>query len=150
MGILKKLLKKQEPAPEEDKKRKPTLKEDIKTGSEWFVQAMDSSGYRLDWTIESFHELDRFFDEQKRPGGILDGKVGTKLFAAASYVGETIIKEVGGVWETDDSDPQGELNIAVRLRSGGVIWPVQRVMKRFENGAEDSLYAYGCVLKCGK
>lgn len=140
MGLLKKLLKKQE----------PTLEEDIKKASEWFVQAMGSSGYRLDGTIESFRELDRFFEEQKRPGGILDGEVGTKLFAAASYVGETIIKEVGGVWETDDSDPKGELNIAVRLRDGGVIWPVRRVMKRFENGAEDSLYAYGYVLKCGK
>ena len=57
-----------------------------------------------------------------------------------------MIAQLGGTWETDDSDPLGEINIAVRLPDGSVVWPVQRAMKRFENGSEDSLYAYGAVL----
>jgi len=35
------------------------------------------------------------------------------------------------------------LEIAVRLTSGAIIWPVQRAMKRFKNGAEDGIAGYG-------
>ena len=138
MGILNKLLGK-EPSP-------PTLMGDIPKAEQWLVEAMASSGYVLDGTIGSFRELDRFFEEQQRPGGLLDGKVGNKLFAIGCYMGQVLIAQLGGTWETDDSDPMGEINIAVHLSDGSTVWPVQRAMKRFQNGAEDGLYAYGIVL----
>ena len=138
MGFLNKLLGKR-PNP-------PTLMEDIPKAEQWLVEAMASSGYTLDGTIGSFRELDRFFEEQQRPGGLLDGKVGNKLFAIGCYMGQVLIAQLGGTWETDDSDPMGEINIAVHLSDGSTVWPVQRAMKRFENGAEDGLYAYGIVL----
>lgn len=139
MGILNLFgkQKKQQPA--------STLMEDIPKASEWFVRAMGSSGYVLDGTLESFRELDRFVEEQKRPGGILDGQVGSKLFGMGAYVGQVLAAQLGGQWKTDDQDPQGEINIAVCLNSG-TVWPVQRVMKRFSNGMEDSIYAYGAAL----
>lgn len=140
MGLFDKITGKQK-----KQQAAPTLMEDIPKAADWFVQAMGGSGYVLDGTIESFRELDRFVDEQKRPGGILDGKVGSKLFAMGAYVGQTLIAQLGGQWETDDRDPEGEINIAVRL-AGGTVWPVQRVMKRFSNGSEDSLYTYGAAL----
>ena len=58
----------------------------------------------------------------------------------------------GGEWLTDDNDPQGEINVAVKLKDGSTIFPVQRAMKRYMNGKEDSIYDYGYVLseKCGK
>ena len=138
MGLLDKLFGKKPVA--------PTLMEDIPKAEKWLVEAMASSGYELDGTIGSFKELDRFFEEQHRPGGLLDGKVGNKLFAIGCYMGQVLIARLGGTWETDDSDPMGEINIAVHLSDGSTIWPVQRAMKRFQNGAEDSLYAYGAVL----
>lgn len=141
MGILNLFGKQQKQQPTAS-----TLMEDIPKAAEWFVQAMGGSGYVWDGTLESFRELDRFIDEQKRPGGILDGKAGSKLFAMGAYVGQTLIACLGGRWETDDEDPEGEINIAVHMRSG-IVWPVQRVMKRFSNGSEDSLYAYGAALK---
>ena len=140
MGIFDKIIGKQK------QRAGPTLLEDIPKAEEWFVQAMSSSGYSLDGTLESFRELDRFIDEQKRPGGILEGKVGGKLFAMGAYMGQTLIARMGGRWETDDRDPEGEINIAVCMNSG-TVWPVQRVMKRFSNGPEDSLYDYGMILK---
>jgi len=124
----------------------PTLAGDIPKAAQWLVQAMASSGYTLDGTLDSFQELDRFFDEQHRPGGLLDGKVGNKLFAIGSYMGQVFCQELGGVWETDDADPQGEVNITVRLPGGTTVWPVQRAIKRFLNGAEDGLYAYGAAV----
>ena len=141
MGLLDKMLGKGKRQP-----AAPTLMEDIPKAAWWLEEAMTSSGYVLDGTLESFQELDRFIDEQKRPGGLLDGKAGSKLFGMGAYVGQTLIAQLGGRWETDDRDPQGEVNIAVTL-SSGTVWPVQRVMKRFSNGPEDSLYAYGAALK---
>ena len=141
MGLLDKVLGKGEQRP-----AAPALMEDIPKAARWLEEAMTSSGYVLDGTLESFQELDRFIDEQKRPGGLLDGKAGSKLFGMGAYVGQTLIAQLGGRWETDDRDPQGEVNIAVTL-SSGTVWPVQRVMKRFSNGSEDSLYAYGAALK---
>ena len=138
MGLLDKLFGKKSAA--------PTLMEDIPKAEKWLVEAMASSGYELDGTIGSFKELDRFFEEQRRPGGLLDGKVGNKLFAVGCYMGQVLIASLGGTWETDDSDPMGEINIAVHLSDGSTVWPVQRAMKRFQNGAEDSLYVYGAVL----
>lgn len=138
MGLLDKLRKKGPPA----------LLEDIPKAEVWLVQNMNAAGYPLDGTIESFRELDRFFDEQSRPGGLLaDEKPGSKLFAVGSYMGQVFVRRLGGVWETDDSDPAGEVNIAVRLPDGSLVWPVQRAMKRLRNGAEDGLYACGRVLE---
>ena len=129
------------------KKRQPTLLGDISKAEDWLVRDMNATGYPLDGTIESFRELDRFFDEQSRPGGVLaDGKPGSKLFAVGSYMGQVFVRRLGGVWETDDADPMGEVNIAVRLADSSRCWPVQRAMKRLQNGPEDSLYAYGCLM----
>jgi hypothetical protein len=59
-------------------------------------------------------------------------------------VGETIIKNVpDAIWQTEDNDPHGELNVSVKLPGDVVIFPVQRIMKRFQNGAEDAVYIYG-------
>ena len=99
MGIFDKIIGKQK------QRAGPTLLEDIPKAEEWFVQAMSSSGYSLDGTLESFRELDRFIDEQKRPGGILEGKVGGKLIAMGAYMGQTLIARLGGRWYTDDRDP---------------------------------------------
>lgn len=45
----------------------------------------------------------------------------------------------------DANDPEAEMNIAVVLASGAVMWPVQRVANRFKNGPEDGIYVYGIV-----
>ena len=127
------------------RKKRPTLREDIPKASAWLKEAMASSGYRLDGSVESFRELDRFFEEQMRPGGILDGQVGNKLFAIGCYMGEVFRERLGGTWETDDTDPQGEISIAVRFPDGAVCWPVQRAMKRYQD-SEDGLYAYGLMM----
>jgi len=57
-----------------------------------------------------------------------------------------IRRHAGGDWQGDDSDPNAEINIAIKLKDGSLIWPVQRVMKRFKNGPEDGIYAYGFAL----
>ena len=91
-------------------------------------------------------EIDRFFDEQSGENGIISKGRGRIIFAIGSYIGETVIRLFGGKWLTDDSDPQGEITAAVQLDNGTVIFPMQRVIKRYQNGSEDGIYAYVYVL----
>ena len=126
----------------------PTLAEDIKSYTDWIINAMSTSGYKLDFSLDSMKEVDRFFDEQNKPGGILNPQNrGSIMFAIGSYIGESVIKMFGGEWITDDNDPQGETNIAVKTANGTLICPVQRCIKRLLNGDEDSIYAYVYALK---
>lgn len=126
-----------------------TLKEDIKAGSEWIVEAFAYDGFKLDYTIESLVEVDRFFKENmKNDKPKIDGRLygkgfGPKLFSIGSYIGETIIKNVNSAeWITDDNDELGEVNVSIKLPNDIYIWPIQKVMKRFKNGSEDSIYPY--------
>ncbi len=125
-----------------------TLVEDARRMADWVANALTESGYAADFSLGSLREIDRFFDEHSRdgqavPGGLLAEQLGPSIFALGSYVGEVIIRHHGGEWRADDADPEGEINMQVVLPGGSVIWPVQRVMKRFRNGPEDGIYAYG-------
>jgi hypothetical protein len=126
----------------------PKIVQDAVALADQISRALSQSGYNADFSLESLKEVDRFFDEhvtsgEAKPGGLLSQQLGARLFALGSYVGEVIRRHNGGQWQGDDNDPQGEINIAIHLRSGTILWPVQRVMKRFKNGAEDSIWVYG-------
>jgi len=113
-------------------------------------KALSQSGYKADFSLESLKQVDRFFEEQvtngqPKPGGLLSQQLGARLFAIGAYVGEVIRRQNGGEWQGDDNDPQTEINIAVRLKTGVILWPVQRVMKRFKNGTEDGIWIYGAA-----
>jgi hypothetical protein len=69
------------------------------------------------------------------------------MFSFGAYTGEVIREALLGEWVTKNDDPEGELNIELHLPSGIVIWPVQRVIKRFGEGYEDGdLVGYGVAL----
>ncbi len=124
--------------------------DDAKASAEWIAKALSSSGYKADFSMASLKEVDRFFEENApggnaRPGGLLSEDVGARLFALGSYVGEVIRRAAGGQWKGDDNDAQAEITIEIRLKNGTVLWPVRKVMKRFQNGSEDGLYVYGVV-----
>ena len=122
--------------------------EDAQRAAEWISQALQSSGYRADFSPESLWQIDFFFDDHSRngeaiEGGLLAEDLGKRLFALGAYVGEVLRRNIGGEWYGDDTDPQAEVNIELRLATGAKCWPVQRVMKRFKNGPEDSIAVYG-------
>jgi len=132
------------------------ITDDISTGADWISQALQSSGYRADFSPESLWEIDFFFDDHSQNGkarsnGLLSQDLGKRLFALGGYVGEVLRRNIGGEWQGDDNDPQAEINVELKLSSGAVCWPVQRVMKRFKNGEEESIaaYALGMGLQVG-
>lgn len=127
------------------------LEDDIQTAAQWISMALQSSGYDADFTPQSMREVERFFDEQTNegkpiPGGLLSQDYGRRLFALGSYCGEVLRRELGGNWVTDDSDPNGEINVAVKLGNNVTCWPVQRVMKR-ANSRENSLVHWAISLR---
>jgi hypothetical protein len=126
-----------------------TLIQDIKSESDRVVKAFAIDKVKLDYSINSFIEIDKFFNEHTKNGkgkrgGRLEKNYGQVLWAIGAYVGQTFIKVVPGtVWKTDDKAPDGELTVEIVFPDGVAVWPVQRVMKRFKNGSEDSIYVYG-------
>lgn len=124
------------------------IKEDVQTSADWISRALQSSGYRADFSPQSLWEVDRFYDEHSqngtaKPGGLLSQDLGSRLFAVGSYIGEVVRRKVGGEWVGDDADPEAEINVELRLPDGARCWPVQRAMKRFKNGPEDGIAAWG-------
>ncbi len=127
---------------------KPTLIEDAMRGAEWMALCLAESGYNPDFTLNSLRDLDTFIDEHSKdgnpkPGGLLSECVGMRLFGLGCYLGEVLRREYGGEWVSHDDN---EIDIQIVFPRGGVIWPVQKTMKRFRNGPEDGLYVYGLAL----
>jgi hypothetical protein len=128
-----------------------SLAEDAQTYAERIAAALTQSGYQADFSLESLRDVDRFFDEHSAngepiPGGLLSEQLGARLFGIGAYVGEVLRRLHGGHWQGNDEDSEGEINVAVVFPDGSTIWPVQRVMKRLRNGAEDSIYPYGRLI----
>jgi hypothetical protein len=130
----------------------PAIVRDATDAAEWMAKRLLDAGYKADFSLESLREVDRFLDEQAskgkpKPGGLLSHDFGMQIFALGAYIGETIRREGGGGrWEGNDGDAHPEISLAVRLKSGVVFWPTQRVLKRFKNGPEDSIYPYGALM----
>ena len=128
-----------------------SLREDIDTGAEWIAKALLSSGYDANFTPDSIAEIERFFRDhtvgsQPRLGGLLAEGLGTRLFALGCYCGEVLRRELGGDWITDDGDPNGEVNVALKFDNEATCWPVQRMMKRLRS-EEDDLVAWAVSIR---
>lgn len=131
-----------------------TLVEDARKAANWVATALTSSGYPADFSVESLRNIDRFFDEHSQngeavPNGLLAEQLGSRIFALGAYVGEVLIRAYGGQWRADDNNPEGEYMMEVVFPDGSVVWPIQRVMKRFKNGREDGIYVYGSLVGGG-
>jgi hypothetical protein len=132
-------------------KAKPSVIDDAAQSAAWIAKALSSSGYRADFTLESLRDIDRFFDEhtsggRARQGGLLAQNLGHRLFALGAYCGEVIRRVAGGTWSGGTEGPEAEIELALVLPNGTTLYPVQRAMKRYQNGTEDSLYAYASVM----
>ena len=128
----------------------PQIVIDAKKSAKWISKALNSSGYKADFSIDSLKEIDRFFDDhtengKPKPDGLLSDQLGNKIFSVGSYVGEVLKKKYGGKCIGNDKDPESEINLELRLKGDIGLYPIQKTIKRLQNGSEDSLYFYGKV-----
>jgi hypothetical protein len=113
---------------------------DASASAKSIARELSSAGYNADFSLESLKEIDRFLDDQAPDG---PQNRGPRIFALGSYVGEVIRRAAGGEWRGNDSDPQAEIDVELRLKDGTTLRPVQSVMKRLESGSAAGMYAYG-------
>ena len=137
-----------EPPPEDEDEPDPEVEPDeIEAALDWISRALTSAGYHADLEPGSLREIERFFDEQLAApgepvaGGLLAEDLGARLFGLGVYVGEVVRRAVGGEWAGG-----GEVDLRLQLADGSTIWPVRRVMARYQLGDEESLVAYGTAL----
>jgi len=111
-----------------------------------------SSG--LDYTIDSLAAVDKYFDDKlskfvPKPGSevSIEKEVQSQLLSLGAYLGETLKENMqGSVWQPDSADPQNIIKFTLRLPDQSVVWPFERILKRFYNGPEDGIHSYGYLL----
>jgi hypothetical protein len=121
---------------------------DLKRLADEFVLSMRDFGWELDYSEQSLETVEEMIERQFadwRPWR--KGKAAKKNVPIASlvgaYVGEVMIRHVGGEWGwMPDFDVA-----AVKLPSGTWTSPPAKAQKRFVNGQEDNLVAYYEALK---
>jgi hypothetical protein len=102
-----------------------------------FLTIMDEMAPQLalDYSVESLQRLDQFISEHFEPPGTKP--VGETLpVGIGCYVGEVIIRNLGGHW---NADGKPEVNDIGPVEA---IFPIDKAIKRFQNGKADSLAWY--------
>lgn len=102
-----------------------------------FLTIMDEMApqIRLDYSVDSLQRLDQFITEHFDPPG--SKFVGETLpVGIGCYVGEVIIRHLGGHW---NAEGKPEVNDIGPVKA---IFPIDKAIKRFKNGREDSLAWY--------
>ena len=125
----------------------PSIIEKARDTYDWVSKKLRESGYNLTWKFESLSEVDRFFDEQSikgeaKPDGLLTENRTTILFGLGHFVGEKLIDQCGGRWVADPKAPNSANDLSIIIPGGIQVWPIEKVVKRFRNGSEDSLLVY--------
>ncbi len=126
---------------------------DVRVSAGWACAALTSSGYGVDFTIDTLGEVDRFFADQTRTGrvrrrSVLGRDLDGRLDAVGAYVGETIRRAAGGVWQVDLHDPENG-RLLLLLDDGARLHPLRDVRRMFEElcttGTPTGVAVYGAL-----
>lgn len=121
--------------PEQSTAEHPSMDYQHEAGA--FLAIMDEMAPQvaLDYSVESLQRLDSFISEHFEPAG--SKFVGETLpVGIGCYVGEVIIRHLGGHW---NESGKPEVNGLGPIES---IYPLDKAIKRFKNGKQDSLAWY--------
>jgi hypothetical protein len=92
--------------------------------------------YSLDYSEESVTSLEKIIAEGWPDGG--NSPLDTTIAMFGSYLGETIRKNMGGIWEHD-----AKMGYALKDVGGkATIFPFAKIAKRFKEGSDESLTFY--------
>lgn len=120
---------------------------------------MREAGYEADFTLASLKEVDRLIEEHSDPGeanlnGFLaprhlpkSNRTAVRLLGLGCYVGEVLRQTYGGEWRADSEDLHEAVHsLRLWISPESESNPIGKVFKRFENGPEDSLEAFGLLV----
>ena len=102
--------------------------------------AYEISKVKLDFTPSSLQRVDDIIEGFRNEGLEFNTISGT-LFCFGCYVGEVFVRNACGVWRKASEFPKFPTNapVVVELENGKVVNPIDKVVKRLENGEIDSI-----------
>lgn len=120
------------------------------------AEALRSDGFTADFSLRNLTEIDRYFDEYSEGGAFTENCPLSKLPipripALGAYLGETIVRSVGGRWEeirtnepphTEHASSPSDFSLQLTFANNAKCWPLARVRKRLLNGKIDGVAAY--------
>ncbi len=102
--------------------------------------ARDVDGVNLDFTVASLAAVDQII-ENFRSEGLAAEQIAETLFCFGCYVGEVFVVQAGGSWRPTEATSMAGLASApmVMETAKTVCNPIDKALKRFQNGEEDSV-----------
>jgi hypothetical protein len=103
----------------------------------------EGAGIRLDYSPSSLALLDRVIDGIRREKPPTEAVTST-LAGFGAYTGEVLVRKAGAFWVDFDEGQHDTFGQPFGIRTpDGRLWnPLGKVIKRYENGADDSLRLY--------
>lgn len=102
------------------------LEKELKTASEWISHYLIREGYHIDYTLESFDEIDELFSEDLKV--LIHNENANYIFALSAYIGNVIIKHFKGEWYVEPENiTEDNSNIYIKLKNGKIVYPFQIV-----------------------
>jgi hypothetical protein len=98
----------------------------------------------LDWTPASVEDVDARI-ETLREEGLAVGEVAETLFVVGCYLGEVMVRGLGGRWIPTRTSPIAEISpwpMVVALPDGSAWDVIGKVLRRFELGDSEYLPAF--------
>jgi hypothetical protein len=130
-------------------KTPPETREDIiMEAASWAASMVGSRGVTLDGSVESLRILDMLVDDARDAiKGEPNAPQAALLWALGAYLGEVLRNARGGSWQVGAFDDLDQFwGSSLFFADGLQVWPMQRLIKRFLNGPDDAIYAYGVAM----
>lgn len=125
---------------------------EVQVAAAWAFAAMVSSGYGVDFTVDTLSEADRFLGDQVRNGRVrrrsVVGRNPERLLAVGAYLGEVIRRRTGGTWDQDELD-RAEQEASLLLGNGERLRPIRYVRQLFDDEARPGMAAYAAYYASG-
>ena len=109
------------------------------------------SGLRLDYSVDSLKLVEKQIDSFSENGEVVN-HIASTLFCFGCYLGELLIKHIGGKWVKTDDSTMKDLTpwpIVVEMNNGDCWNPIGKVFKRFEEGEREDLRYFYDIVKAG-
>jgi hypothetical protein len=118
-----------------------TAKDAGEAGAAMFVEEMAEKGITLDFSEESVRRLDAVIDDFW-PKGTDEDTLSVIVPTMAGYIGEVMIRNIGGKWVDDKKYHQPAIE-----NHGARVYPISEVGDRFRYGIDQSLGAFYAATK---
>ena len=117
-----------------------TQDEMIAANARLVIETMSgAAGFDLGYDEASLGWVSGFIDRQ-REGWLADGSAEKMRSILGSYAGAVVIAQHGGAWVQDDG------GLAVEVREGFRMYPLNKVGKHIEHGEEDAIIGWYQVI----